>query len=84
MPEPTINDVLLILARLEQKMEAVTTGLAELKQTTESQWERLNKHEVDIELLKQRQGPKAHVTAWVSSGAALIASLAAFIIWVVK
>jgi hypothetical protein len=84
MPEPTINDVLVILARLEQKMEAVNTTLTKLEQTSDQHWKRLNQHEVDIELLKQRQGPRVHWTSFVAIVVGALGFIAAFVTWVVK
>jgi len=84
MPEPTINDVLVILARLEQKMEAVNTTLTKLEQTSDQHWKRLNQHEVDIELLKQRQGPRVHWSSLVAMIVGALGFIAAFVTWVVK
>lgn len=84
MPEPTINDVLVILARLESKQDAMNQTLSKLEQTSDQHWKRLNQHEVDIELLKQRQGPRVHWSSLVAMIVGALGFIAAFVTWVVK
>ncbi len=65
-------------------MEAVNTTLTKLEQTSDQHWKRLNQHEVDIELLKQRQGPRVHWSSWVAVIVGALGFIAAFVTWVVK
>jgi carbonic anhydrase len=95
MPEPTINDILVILARLEQKQDAMNDKLDKLESQTEekfrivekqvgSQWNKLNEHEVAIQLLKDRQPVKSHWSSTVSGLVALSAFLFALITYLIN
>lgn len=95
MAEPTIGDILVILARLEQKQDAMNEKLDKLEEQTEKKfmtvekqvgqhWQKLNEHEVAIQLLEQRQGPKVHWSSWVAVAVGTLGFIAAFVTWVVK
>lgn len=84
MPEPTINDVLVILARLESKQDAMNEKLDKLENTSAHHWKKLSEHDVEIELLKQRQGPRVHFSSWIAMVVGSLGFIAAFVTWVVK
>jgi hypothetical protein len=95
MPEPTINDILVILARLESAVDSVNSKLDKLEEQTEKKfltvekqvgqhWQKLNDHEVSIQLLKERQGPRVHWSSWVAVIVGALGFIAAFVTWVVK
>lgn len=93
--EPTINDVLVILARLEQKQDSMNEKLDKLEEQTEKKfltvekqvgqhWQKLNEHEVAIQLLKDSQPPKTHWSVWITSAIGVLGFIAAFTLWVVR
>lgn len=65
MPEPTLNDVLIAIARLEAKQDAMMKQLDELSKTSDQHWKRINEIETKLALLEQRQGPRVHWVTWV-------------------
>lgn len=70
--EPTLNDVLIALARLEAKQDAMMKQLDELSKTSDQHWKRINEIETKLAVLEQRQGPKVH---WVTILVGVIATL---------
>lgn len=54
MPEPTLNDVLVAIARLEAKQDAMMKQLDDLSKTSDQHWKRINDIETKIALLEQR------------------------------
>jgi hypothetical protein len=84
MAEPSMSDVLVAVGRLEEMMKAMNDKLDRLENTTDRHWKKLAEHDVEIELLKQRQGPKVHVTNWIAMAIGLLGFIAAFATWVVK
>jgi septal ring factor EnvC (AmiA/AmiB activator) len=65
MPEPTLNDVLIAIARLEAKQDAMMKQLDDLSKTSDQHWKRINDIETKLALLEQRQGPRVHWVTWV-------------------
>lgn len=65
MAEPTLNDVLIAIARLEAKQDAMMKQLDELSKTSDQHWKRINEIETKLALLEQRQGPRVHWVTWV-------------------
>ena len=65
MAEPTLNDVLIAIARLEAKQDAMMKQLDELSKTSDQHWKRINEIETKLALLEQRQGPRVHWITWV-------------------
>jgi hypothetical protein len=63
--EPTLNDVLIAIARLEAKQDAMMKQLDELSKTSDQHWKRINEIETKLALLEQRQGPRVHWVTWV-------------------
>jgi hypothetical protein len=72
MAEPTLNDVLIAIARLEAKQDAMMKQLDELSKTSDQHWKRINEIETKLALLEQRQGPRVHWVTWV---VAIVAAL---------
>jgi len=72
MPEPTLGEIYAAVIRLEEKQDAMNEKLEKLQNTSDQHWKRLNEHEVEIELLKQRQSPRIH---WIT----IVAGLAAIV-----
>jgi hypothetical protein len=65
MAEPTLNDVLIAIARLEAKQDAMMKQLDDLSKTSDQHWKRINEIETKLALLEQRQGPRVHWITWV-------------------
>ena len=63
--EPTLNDVLIAIARLEAKQDAMMKQLDDLSKTSDQHWKRINEIETKLALLEQRQGPRVHWVTWV-------------------
>jgi predicted mannosyl-3-phosphoglycerate phosphatase (HAD superfamily) len=95
MTVETINAVLIAIARLEAKVDAINEKLDKLESQTDAKfltvekqvgqhWQKLNDHEVEISLLRERQGPKAHWTVWAVSSIGVLGFIAAFVTYVVK
>jgi septal ring factor EnvC (AmiA/AmiB activator) len=63
--EPTLNDVLVAIARLEAKQDAMMKQLDDLSKTSDQHWKRINEIETKLAVLEQRQGPRVHWVTWV-------------------
>jgi septal ring factor EnvC (AmiA/AmiB activator) len=70
--EPTLNDVLVFLARLETKQDAMMKQLDELSKTSDQHWKRINEIETKLALIEQRQGPRIHWVTWVVGAIAIL------------
>jgi hypothetical protein len=53
------------IGRIEEMLKSMNEKLDRLDVTATDHADVLRKHTVEIELLKQRQGPRAHWSAWV-------------------
>ena len=84
MAEPTLNDVLVAIARLEAKQDAMMKQLDELSKTSDQHWKRINEIETKLALLEQRQGPRIHWTGIVGPLLGIAALLAAYVTYIVK
>ncbi len=84
MSEVTLNDVLVAIARLETKQDAMMKQLDELTKTTDQHWKKIGELETKLALLEQRQGPKVHWVTFVTAGVGVLAFIAAFVTWVIK
>jgi len=73
MTEATIGDVLIALARLEQKSDAMMEKLDRLERATDNHVKKIADLETKIALLEQRQGPKIHWVTWAVGFVALTA-----------
>lgn len=65
MAEVTLNDVLVAIARIEAKQDAMMKQLDELSKTSDQHWKRINEIETKLAVIEQRQGPKIHWVTWV-------------------
>lgn len=79
MTEATIGDVLVYLARLESKSDAMMEKLDRLERATDNHVKKIADLETKIALLEQRQGPQIH---WVTWAVGLVA-LAGFALGIV-
>ena len=84
MAEPTLNDVLIAIARIEAKQDAMMKQLDELSKTSDQHWKRINEIETKLALLEQRQGPRVHWTSIVGPILGIVALIAAYVTYIVK
>ena len=84
MPEPTLNDILIALARLESKQDAMMEKLDKLEKTTDTHWKKISEIETKVALLEQRQGPRVHWTGIVGPILGIVALIAAYVTYIVK
>jgi hypothetical protein len=75
MPEATIGDVLVYLARLESKTDSMMEKLDRLEKATDNHVKKIADLETKIALIEQRQGPKIHWVTWCVGVVALAAFL---------
>ena len=54
MADVTLNDILVAIARIEAKQDAMMKQLDELSKTSDQHWKRINEIETKIALLEQR------------------------------
>ena len=84
MSEPTLNDILIALARLESKQDQMMEKLDRLEKTTDTHWKKISEIETKVALLEQRQGPKIHWTGIVGPILGIVALVAAYVTYIVK
>ena len=84
MAEATLNDVLVAIARLEAKQDAMMKQLDELSKTSDQHWKKIGELETKLALLEKRQGPKVHWTGIVGPILGIAALLAAYVTYIVK
>jgi len=84
MPEVTLNDIAVAMARMEAKQDAMMKQLDELSKTSDQHWKRINDIETKIAVLEQRQGPRVHWTSIVGPILGVVALIAAYVTYIVK
>lgn len=65
MEEPTLNDVLIALARLETKQDQLMQSVERLRSETDTHWKKIADIERKLAVLEERQGPKVHWVTWL-------------------
>ena len=60
MSEPTLNDVLLAVARLEVKQDQIMTAIERLREETDTHWRKIGDLEKKIAVLESQKQPKIH------------------------
>ena len=76
--EPGITELAVAIGRIEEMLKNMDEKLSRLQDTATDHADILRKHTVEIELLKQRQGPRVHWSTWIfvlTALASLIISL---------
>ena len=63
MVSPTLGDILVALARLEAKQDAMMEKLDRLEKATDSHYKRIADLEQKIAVLESQRGPRVH---WVT------------------
>jgi hypothetical protein len=72
------------LGRIEEMLKSMNEKLDRLDTTAADHADVLRKHTVEIELLKQRQGPKVHWSAWVLAFTSMISLAITITVMVVR
>lgn len=72
------------IGRIEEMLKNMSEKLDKLDTLAADHADILRKHTVEIELLKQRQGPRVHWSTWVLTFIAIASFIAAFVTYVVK
>jgi len=70
MAAPTLGDVLVALARLEAKQDAMMSAIERLREETDVHWKKIADLESKIAVLESRSGPRVH---WVTILVGIIA-----------
>jgi len=80
MSEPTLNDILVAIARFEAKQDAMMEKLDRLEKTTDNHWKKISEIEAELAVLKSQANtaPKRPVGVILAVGV----SVATFIIMI--
>ena len=70
MAAPTLGDVLVALARLEAKQDAMMSAIERLREETDVHWKKIADLEQKIAVLESRSGPRVH---WITILVGIIA-----------
>ena len=54
MSEPTLNDILVAIARFEAKQDAMMEKLDRLEKTTDNHWKKISEIEAELAVLKSQ------------------------------
>ena len=54
MSEPTLNDILIAIARFEAKQDAMMEKLDKLEKTTDTHWKKISEMEAELAVLKSQ------------------------------
>ena len=54
MSEPTLNDILVAIARFEAKQDAMMEKLERLEKTTDNHWKKISEIEAELAVLKSK------------------------------
>jgi hypothetical protein len=84
MPEVTLQDIAVAIARMETKQDAMMKQLDELTRVTDQHWKKIGELETKLALLEQRQGPKIHWTGIIGPILGVVALIAAYVTYIVK
>ena len=65
MSEPTLNDILVAIARFEAKQDAMMEKLDKLEKTTDTHWKKISEMEAELAVLKsQANKPEENKKPW--------------------
>ena len=84
MADVTLNDILVELAKIETKQDAMLQKLDELSKVSDEHWKKINELNVKVQLLEQRQPPRVHPTVWILAAVAVLGFIASFVTFVTK
>lgn len=84
MTTVTLNDILVELAKIETKQDAMLKKLDDLSKVSDEHWRQINELNVKVQLLEQRQPPRVHPTVWVLAAIAVLGFIASFVTFVIN
>lgn len=84
MTDETMTSVLVKLGRIEEILNLLLQKVDRLEEDTKERfahsdverdriWKKLNAHDTELEVIKQRQGPKVPLVSWLAIVASVIA-----------
>lgn len=84
MTDESMTSVLVKLGRIEEILNLLLQKVDKLEEDTKERfahsdverdrmWKKINSHDTEIQLIKDRQGPKVPVVSWVAIVASVIA-----------
>ena len=84
MSNETMTDVLVKLGRIEEILNLLLQKVDRLEEDTKERfahsdverdriWKKLNAHDTELEVIKQRQGPRVPFVSWLAIVASIIA-----------
>lgn len=60
MPEPTLSDILVAIARFEAKQDAMMEKLDKLEKTSDNHWKKISEIEAELAVLKAKANEPKH------------------------
>lgn len=82
MSEPTLNDILVAIARFEAKQDAMMEKLDKLEKTTDTHWKKISEMEAELAVLKSQANQPSETKKPWGVILAVGVSVATFIIMV--
>lgn len=83
MPEPTLNDILVAIARFEAKQDAMMEKLDKLEKTSDTHWKKISEIEAELAVLKAKANePKPEAKKPLGVILAVGVSVATFVIMI--
>lgn len=73
MSESSNMEIAVAIGRIEEMLKSMNEKLEKLQTSEESQWKIIREQQTEIELLKQRQGPRIPWVTWAAGLTALVA-----------
>lgn len=73
MNDPGYTELAIAIGRVEEMLKSMNEKLDKLETVNESHAESIRRHETEIAVLKERQGPRTSLITWLTGAAALIA-----------
>ena len=82
MSEPTLNDILVAIARFEAKQDAMMEKLDRLEKTSDNHWKKISEIEAELAVLKAQANPPTETKKPWGVILAVGVSVATFIIMI--
>lgn len=64
MAEPTLNDILVAIARFEAKQDAMMEKLDRLEKTSDNHWKKISEIEAELAVLKAQSSNSGNKKPW--------------------
>ena len=82
MPEPTLSDILVAIARFEAKQDAMMEKLDKLEKTSDNHWKKISEIEAELAVLKSQASREPEKAKPWGVILAVFVSVATFVIMV--